>query len=183
MFGVSFLVRQNFDVIEQSVMTCRSQVRRRCADVFQVSMFSKPNRKMTFRFFLSPFFLKGTLKFVNGSFLTNGSMIDAAVSLKKARRILKKLQNRDFSKVRILAIRGEASSRKVLVTANGLKKQAELIEKRAAEFLNGFTDIVSALESLSRESNRTKQVSQNATMMIDLARQIGWKVKICLLQR
>ena len=125
------------------------------------------------------FIFKGTLKFVNGSFLTNGSIIDATASLKKARRILKKLRNRDFSKVRILAIRGEASSRSVLVTADELKKQAELIEKRSAEFLNGFTDIVSALESLSQESNRTKHVSKNATMMVEIARKVGWKVRMC----
>ena len=93
--------------------------------------------------------------------------------------MLKKLRNRDFSKVRILAIRGEASSRSVLVTADELKKQAKLIEKRSAEFLNGFTDIVSALESLSQESNRTKHVSQNATMMVEIARQVGWEVRMC----
>ena len=119
---------------------------------------------------------EGTLKFANVSFLTNGSISDAESSLKRAQRILKKLRNRDFSEVSVLAKRGQASSKKILVTADELKKQAEQIQKRAGEFLNGFSEVIAALENLRQESNRTKQLAQNATAMVILASEVDWMV-------
>jgi hypothetical protein len=108
----------------------------------------------------------------------SGGDVNSADSLKEAREIIEELRNRNFTLVEDTAAREKESVRNASLMAVKLKEQANAINERASKFNNTFAGILAAFKHLRKESGNTKEKSANATSLINMAKDIDWKVRI-----
>ena len=127
------------------------------------------------------FILTDTLSSFNNSNVGGPSNVDSSESLKEAKRILAILTARNFSGDLGDAEKEKESAVNATRIADKLKEQATVIEKRASEFNNTFKDLLEAFKHLKVESEATKENATDATAIVDMAKDIEYKVMLLLL--
>ena len=119
-----------------------------------------------------------TLVLANSTSTGSNGNVSSDKSLEEVREILKELRNRNFTLVKDTAAKEKESVIKASAMADELKEQANAINERASKFNNTFAGLLEAFKNLRKESGNTKEKSANATSLINMAKDIDWKVCI-----
>lgn len=98
-------------------------------------------------------------------------------TLGEARRILEELRQRNFTLVNEDAVREKTASLNATVIAATLKEQANAIKDKASQFNNTFVDLLAAFKHVRNESGLAKDKSANASSLVNMAKNIDWKVR------
>ena len=100
--------------------------------------------------------------------------MDEKGSLKRALEILKELRERDFTSVKKGAKKEKESAGNATVIADKLKKKADQIEEKVGKM--SFKDLLEAFRNLKTSSRVTKANADNATGLVNMAKEIDYKV-------
>ena len=140
-------------------------------------LYRQPNTYELFFFLLSVDILNFANNTLGGLVVGN---IDANSSLAEAERILKELKNRNFSEVMKNGDREESSANNVTTIVKKLMEQAMELQQKAGKFNNTFKNLLEAFQNLKKESGLTKGDSINATVLVTMAKNIDYKVRLFL---
>lgn len=105
---------------------------------------------------------------------------DTNASLVEAEKILKELQERNFTTVMANATEEKELALNVSAVSKEMLKQAKHVEEKASQFNNTFKDLVQAFRNLKAASRMTKANADNASDVVDMAKTIEYKVSLIL---